>query len=185
MIDSIVCWCQNSQHPGLTHLFSWDLRSCVSNTHSDCASFCKSIHVLCACMCAFVRVCVQLLLCAAQHGIWLPALSMSEVWARLSMLPSVVTGTSLVCRSPTRSGLAAHKVSVIKNNLCHLQPFEAHLVKLEWNRTPLCFAAGCWMVTFIACGILWWCHLKGREENVSQAKIYWIKVRSRRKNRVR
>lgn len=109
VIDSIIYPCQRSQ----MHLFSWVLRSWALRPCQLLLLYQCLVTILCERMCMFVLclwvcACTQLLLHASLHGIWLPALSMSEVWARLSMLPLAVTGTSLVCRSPTGSGLAAH-----------------------------------------------------------------------------
>lgn len=122
VIDGIIYPCQNSQ----THLFSWALRSCELWPCQLLQIYPCLQTVLCECMCVFVCVCVcacaQPLLRASLHGMWLPALSMSEVWARLSMLPLAVRGTSLVCCSPTGWGLAAHQLSLLNTNLCHLHP---------------------------------------------------------------
>lgn len=65
-------------------------------------AFCKLIRV-CSCVCVRARRRLHRF-AACPHELWLTAVSMSEVRARLAMLSFTVTGTSLVCVQPAGSG---------------------------------------------------------------------------------
>ncbi len=87
----------------VTQLSVWALRPCILDAYADCASSGKCIHVckrvcvcVCVCVCVRARTHATVSLCTSLHGLWLPALSMSEVCARHAMSPFAVRDRSLV-----------------------------------------------------------------------------------------
>lgn len=87
-------------------------------------AFCKLIRV-CKCVCVHRRM---HRFAASPHELWLTAVSMSEVRARLAMLSFTVTGTSLVCVQPAGSGFGrardASANTVSKKQTCAIFHFE-------------------------------------------------------------